>query len=148
MGLLISNKSKIMTKTNILKKDYILILILSVLYFLSVKNVIPTFAYLIIALVGSFYFFPIKLFLDKNLFNETRNKKIAKILSYFVIGNIIVFSALMLYVDGPGFFRNSLFVYGILNSILLFYFYFTENVSSNFILSACTIILISATTSI
>lgn len=138
-----------MTKQDILKKDYILILLLSVLYFLSVKNVIHNFAYLIIALAISFYFFPIKLILDKSLFTQPKKLKIIKVISYFIISSIVAFSALLFYTDsGPGFFRNALFVYGLLNMILLFYFYFTENISSNFILSACTVVLISATTSL
>lgn len=137
-----------MIKQDILKKDYILLLLLSVLHFLSVKNVIPNFTYLLIALIMSFYFFPIKLFLDKSLFTKPLKKKTIKVFSYFIIGNIIVFSALLLYIDGPGFFKNALFIYGMLNLILLFYFYFTENISSSFILSVCTSILVSATTSL
>lgn len=137
-----------MTKQDILKKDYLLILLLSVLYFLSVKNVIHNFAYLIIALISSLYYFPIKLFLDKSLFTQPIKKKVIKVLSYFIIGNIIAFSGLLLYIDGSGFFRNALFVYGMLNLILLFYFYFTESISTSFILSLSTIILISAITSL
>lgn len=138
-----------MTKQNILKKDYILLLLLSVLYFLSIQKVIPNFVYLIIALINSFYFFPIKLFLDKSLFTGPMKRKVIKVFSYFIISSIIVFSALLFYTDdGNNFIRTTLFVYGMLNLILLFYFYFTENISSSFILSVCTSILVSATTSL
>lgn len=137
-----------MIKEKILKKDYILIILLCILYFLSVKNVMPTFGYLLVALAISFYFFPIRLFLERRLFNETNGKKIAKVLSYFIIGNIIAISALLPYVDGSGFFRYALFAYALLNMVLLFYFYFTESTGSNFILSLWTVILVSAATSL
>ncbi len=133
-----------MIKQNLIKKDYILILILVILRFLSSKNVIPNFSYLMIALIVSIYFFPVKLFLDKSLFNETKSKKIAKMLSYFIIGNIIIFSALLFYIDDRnGFIATTFLVYGLLNTILFFYFFFTENISYNFILALCASCLIS-----
>ena len=73
-------------------------LLLSVLYFLSIQKVIPNFVYLIIALINSFYFFPIKLFLDKSLFTGPMKRKVIKVFSYFIISNIIVFSALLVLV--------------------------------------------------
>lgn len=133
-----------MIKQNLIKKDYILILILVILRFLSSKNVIPNFSYLMIALIVSIYFFPVKLFLDKSLFNETKSKKIAKMLSYFIIGNIIIFSALLFYIDDRNdFIATTFLVYGLLNTILFFYFFFTENISYNFILALCASCLIS-----
>ena len=138
-----------MTKQKIIQKDYIFLIILAVLNFLSTKEVIPNYVYLLIALLGSFYFFPIKLFLDKSLFTGPMKRKVIKVFSYFIISSIIVFSALLFYTDdGNNFIRTTLFVYGMLNLILLFYFYFTENISSSFILSVCTSILVSATTSL
>ena len=133
-----------MTSKTILKKDYILVLILVVLRFLSSKNVIPNFSYLMIALFVAFYFFPIKLFLDKSLYDETKRKKIVKVLSYFIISSIIVFSALLFYEDDRNsFIGNTFLVYSLLNTILFFYFYFTENISYHFILTLCVSFLVS-----
>ncbi len=133
-----------MTSKTILKKDYILVLILVVLRFLSSKNVIPNFSYLLIASIVAFYFFPVKLFLDKSLFDETKRKKIVKVLSYFIISSIIVFSALLFYEDDRNsFIGNTFLVYSLLNTILFFYFYFTENISYHFILTLCVSFLVS-----
>src|SRR5690606_19802064 len=121
---------KIMAIKTLLKRDYIFILMLVVLRFLGSKNVIPNFSYLLIALPLAFYFFPVKLFLDKSLFDETKSKKIVKVLSYFIISSIIVFSALLFYEDERNsFIVNTFLVYSLLNTILFFYFYFTENIS-------------------
>lgn len=135
---------KIMAIKTLLKRDYIFILILAVLRFLSSKNVIPNFSYLLIALPLAFYFFPVKLFLDKSLFDETKSKKIVKVLSYFIISSIIVFSALLFYEDERNsFIVNTFLVYSLLNTILFFYFYFTENISYYFILTLCASFLVS-----
>lgn len=133
-----------MTKKTILKKDYIFILILVGLHFLTTKNVIPNAFYLLLAIVGGLYFFPIRLFLDHNLFNEKTGKRISKLLSYFIVSGIVVFSALLFYInDRNNFLVNTFLVYGLLNIILFFYFYLTEGTSYNFILTLCASFLVS-----
>lgn len=133
-----------MTLKQILQKDYILLLLLSVLYFLAIKSVLPAFIYLICALLTSFYFFPIKLFLGSALDKNSSSKRIIVLLSYFVIGNIIALTALIAFQSDLDFIRTAIFIYGLVNLAFLIYYHFTESGSYNFMLTVCTVILTSA----
>lgn len=128
----------------VFKRDYILLPILSVLYFFTIKNAIPSYIYLISALLLSFYFFPIKLFLGSALMKSSNTKKIIVLLSYFVISNIVAMTVLTAYNTDLEFIRTAIFIYSFLNLIFLFYFQFTESGSYNFILTCCTVILSAA----
>lgn len=133
-----------MALKQILKKDYILLLLLSVLYFLTIKGFVPAIIYLILALLVSFYFFPVKLFLGSNLEKYSTNKKIIVLLSYFVIGNIIALTTLVASQADLKFVRTAIFIYGFVNIAFLIYFHLTESGSYNVRLTAYTLILISA----
>ena len=128
----------------IFKRDYLILPILSVMYFLTVKEVLPTTTYLISALLVSFYFFPIKLFLGSELMKFSNKRKIIVLLSYFVISNIVALTILAIYSVDFGFIRIAILIYSFLNIAFLFYFHFTESGSYNFILACCTVLLTSA----
>lgn len=128
----------------IFKRDYLILPILSVMYFLTVKEVLPTTTYLISALLVSFYFFPIKLFLGIELMKSSNKRKIIVLLSYFVISNIVALTILAIYSVDFGFIRIAILIYSFLNIAFLFYFHFTESGSYNFILACCTVLLTSA----
>lgn len=121
-----------MLANQILKKDYLLLPILCVLYFLTIKSTIPFLVYLLIAVLTSIYFFSIKLFLG---FNSTNKKRIVVLLSYFIISNIIVLSALEAYQADLEFICIAILFNNILNIAFLIYFHFTESGSYNFILT-------------
>lgn len=137
-----------MTLKQILKKDYILLLILSVMYFLTVKDALPATIYLVFALLVSLYFFPIKLFLGSAHIESSQKRKIIVLLSYFVISNIIALTVLATYQTDFGFIRIAILIYTILNIAFLFYFHMTESGSYNFILTCCAVWLTSAVGSI
>ncbi len=128
----------------VFKRDYILLPILSVLYFLTIKNAIPNYIYLISALLVSFYFFPIKLFLGSSLMKFSNTKKIIVLLSYFVISNIVAMTVLTAYNSDLEFIRTAIFIYSFLNLVFLFYFHYTESAGYNFILTCCAVILSAA----
>ncbi len=128
----------------IFKRDYLILPILSVMYFLTVKEVLPTTTYLISALLVSFYFFPIKLFLGSELMKSSNKRKIIVLLSYFVISNIVALTIVATYSVDFGFIRIAILIYSFLNIAFLFYFHFTESGSYNFILACCTVLLTSA----
>lgn len=130
-----------MTSKTLLRNDYIFVLLMSVMYFLTIKNVFPTFVYLVIAVLVSIYFFPVKLFLGNEFLSAPNKKKVALALSYYVISNIITLTALIIYVDGKGFLHTTLLIYHIINLAFLLYFHFTENMRYNFVLSFCVVIL-------
>ncbi|WP_299397354.1 hypothetical protein [uncultured Gelidibacter sp.] len=137
-----------MNSNTILKKDYIAILIISVLYFLMIKNVVPATVYLIIAIIVSLYFFPLKLFLKDSTVSVSKKKTFIGALSYYVTGNIIALSALVSFQDGPGFINTAITIYSLINFGLLVYFYMTENISYNFILTCCVTLLTAAVSAI
>ena len=128
----------------LLKKDYLLVILCSVIYFLTVKGVIPAFTYLALAILISIYFFPVKLFIGNDFLSASNKKKAAKALSYFVVSNIIILNAVIIYVDGKEFLHITLSIYSIINLAFLFYFHFKENMHYNFILSVCATIFSSA----
>ena len=137
-----------MTLKLVLKRDYLLLPILSVLYFLTLKNALPSYIYLISALLVSFYFFPIKLFIGSTLMKSSNTKKIIVLLSYFVISNIIALTILTTYDPDLGFIRTTILIYSLLNLAFLFYFHMTESGSYNFILTCCAVFLTSAVVSV
>ncbi|MCK0125460.1 hypothetical protein MWU76_13765 [Gelidibacter sp. F2691] len=127
-----------------IKKDYFLVLLISVLYFLTVKNVLPVAAYLVIAIISSIYFFPMKLFLGEAIDNASKKKHILTAFSYFVTSNIITLTALVFFQEEPGFIHTALLIYGLINLGFLIYFYWTEKSSYNLILCCCVLVLTSA----
>ena len=133
-----------MLANKILKKDFLLLPILSVVYFLTIKSAIPSIVYLLIALLTSIYFFPIKLFLGYNSTKFTDKKRIVVLLSYFISSNVIVLSALVSFQADLEVIRIAILIYSILNIALLIYFHFTESWSYNFILTCCAVFLTSA----
>lgn len=133
-----------MNSNAIFKKDYIAILLISVLYFLMMKNALPATVYLIIAIIVSLYFFPLKFFLKVSTVRVSKKKTFIGALSYYITGNIIALSALVSFQDGPGFINTTIIIYGIINFALLIYFYMTENISYNFILTCCVALLTAA----
>ncbi|MGC1633378.1 MAG: hypothetical protein WA749_14810 [Gelidibacter sp.] len=133
-----------MTSKLIFKRDYLLLPILSILYFLAIKGVIPALAYFLIALLTSFYFFPIKLFFSYDSTPSKNNRRIVVLLSYFIISNIIALSALVAFQFDLGFIRTGISIYSLFNFAFLIYFHMTEKGSYNFILACCTVVLTSA----
>lgn len=141
---LFSPKDNIVASKTLLRKDYILVLLMSLICFLTIKSVFPGFVYLVIAVLVGIYFFPVKLYMGNELLNASNRKRVALILSYFVISNIIILTALTVYLDGEGFIHNTILIYSIINLVFLLYFHFMENMRYNVILSLCTMVLISA----
>ncbi|TXE07466.1 hypothetical protein ES711_11920 [Gelidibacter salicanalis] len=127
-----------------IKRDYVLVLLISVLYFLTVKNVVPVVAYLVIAVISSIYFFPVKLFLGDAFDNTSKKKHILAALSYFVTSNIITLTASVFFQEESGFVHTTLGIYALINLGFLFYFYWTEKSRYNVILCCCVLVLTSA----
>lgn len=128
----------------LLRKDYTLVLLISILYFLTIKEVVPEFAYLVIAVMISIYFFPIKLLLGNDISDASNKKKVTLAVSYFVISNIIALTALTAYFDRKGLILTAIHIYSFINFAFLLHFHFKENMRYNVILSVCTIVLTSA----
>lgn len=124
------------------KKDYILIIVVVIMYVMMMKNVVFPFLHLIFAALLSLYFFPVKLFLAPTFQQSTVRNRIIAELSYFVISNIILLTALSSFLDREGSIPTVIYIYGLINSLFLIYFYLTKNMSYNFVLTVCTTLLI------
>lgn len=138
---MISNQT--MSSKDFFKKDYILIIIVSILYFLMMKNSIHPFTHLIVAILVGLYFFPLKLFIRQNFSEYSKSNKVMAELSYFVISNVISLTALSSFLDPEGGIHNVIYIYGIINLIFLIYFHSTKKMTYNLILTCCTTLLVA-----
>ena len=77
---------------NILSNHRILLIIILALFFLMSKGFFPKILYFLITIPYALYFFPIRLFLDKEI-------KLINILSYFTIATTLSFSFINQYLD-------------------------------------------------
>ncbi len=130
-----------MTLKSVLNRDYFLLPILSIIYFLTIKGAMPSVVYVIIALLTSIYFFPVKLFLENDATKFTSQRRIVVLLSYFIISNLIAISILLAYQTDLGFIRTVISIYSLINLAFLIYFHMTESGGYNFILTCCTFFL-------
>lgn len=135
-------KNQTMRSKAFFKKDYLLIIFIAVMYFLMMKNVVLPFVHLIFAALVSLYFFPIKLFLAPTFPKTTIRNKIFAELSYFVISNIILLTALSTFLNPEGSLHTVVSIYSFINLAFVIYFYLTKNMNYNFILTASTTLLI------
>lgn len=136
------SQNQTMRSKSFFKKDYVLIIGVAVMYFLMTKNVILPFVHLIFAAVVSLYFFPLKLFIAPTFKITTIRNKIIAELSYFVISNIILLTALSSFLDPEGSIHTVIYIYGLINLAFVIYFYLTKNMHYHFLLTACTTLLI------
>lgn len=130
-----------MTLKSALKKDYFLLPLLSVLYFLTIKDSFSATIYLIIAFLISIYFFPVKLFMRSAPKKSSAKINIFAPISYFVISNIIILTILTTFNIESEFLSMTILIYSVFNIALLIYFHFTESGGYNFILTCCALLL-------
>jgi hypothetical protein len=124
---------------------YLVPVSVSILYFLTVKQVVPDIIYMIIGVLTALYYFPVKLLLFNNNFKESTVRTKVNVLSSNLLFSIILsFSILSIYLEDSENLSNFVGVFAIINFIALVYYYVTEKNSNNFIMHFCFLILISA----
>jgi len=128
---------------SILKKDYLLILVLSVLCFFTIKQIIPNAIYLILAILLGIYFFPLKLIINSDFINKTESSKILFIALNMLASIIIVLSSLLFYVDANSIFSVIVSYSGIAVFLLLIYSYL-KNKNKYFIYLSLSILWLNA----
>jgi hypothetical protein len=124
---------------------YLVPVSVSILYFLTVKQVVPDIIYMIIGVLTALYYFPVKLLLFNNNFKESTVRTKVNVLSSNLLFSIILsFSILSIYLEDSENLSNFVGVFAIINFIALVYYYVTEKNSHYFIMHFCFLILISA----
>ncbi len=79
------------------KYDFFLPVTASIMYFFTVKQVIPQIAYAVIASLFVIYFFPIKLFFNDTLSDNSLKSRITEFISVLVFASIMAFSIIILF---------------------------------------------------
>lgn len=124
--------------------DFFFPFVASFIVFLAAKDHIDTVVYLILAIVLSFYFFPMKLIVD------SQEKKWFQIVTSVLFANILILIAIYLINPELSVIRNMLGISSILCMVLLIYKHFFEKLSVRlfflllgFNILACSYIIIS-----
>jgi len=95
----------------------------AVILFLAAKNHVETYAYLIVAILFSFYFFPLR------LMAKSTEKKWFQVVTSVLFANILLFIAIYLINPELNFVRIILGVSAILCIVLLVYTYFFKKLT-------------------
>ncbi len=111
-----------MKKLNIQLIENSLILFLSVLCFLAIKLVIPKYIVFIGLISLSFYFFPIKL-----LINKIKESSKLNLLSDIILSVSLALLIVGFYIEN----KMIISIFALLNFIFLIFFAFTYNKSNN-----------------
>jgi hypothetical protein len=99
--------------------EFLIPLALAVLLFLAKKQVISSAVYVAVAVMGSFYFFPLRLFVGRFLKVPTFQQKALRVFASLVLSQIAAFSAVLFFAEsGHPLYPVTLFS-GLINVILL-----------------------------
>ncbi len=133
-----------MKNLTLYKFEFLLPVIVSILYFLQVKQVIPITLYVIFASLTGIYFFPVKLLFDKTLSNNHLKNKLLEIISISIFSIIIIFSIILLYEKANVSLKISFEILSIVNVLLAIYYSMIDNRGNTFVTHLGFIVLTSA----
>lgn len=102
--------------------DFILIILIIILYFLTSKNIIYSTIFPICAAIIGLYFFPFRLLYLIGTKPDLKNS-LYFLISSLLIGTIIPVSAVYMYLDGDGSFRMIILALTIANLAFLLAYY-------------------------
>jgi len=114
-----------MKRFNLEKYEYLLPIICSLVYFLTVKNIVSSLYYGLIAIVIALYFFPLKLILISKNRNNFGQNKFVRIFSFLVISTIAILPMLILVNNNQELVRVFKVV-SLINCYFLFHSYIKE----------------------
>jgi len=120
----------------------ILPLVLSILYFFTVKGVIPNYLYLALALIASLYFIPYRLMLfDYKKSDLKLKEKLYYVLSNAMMALIIILSAIYPF-DGNSMLILKYFVsFIVISNLILAFLFLFENKKNEYLYHYCFSIL-------
>ncbi len=111
-----------MKNLNLYKFEFLLPVLASVLYFFSVKQVIPKVLYVVFATATGIYFFPIKLFFDKIFSGKMLKDKLIELISIMIFSLLAVFSFFLLLGKANATIKTSFEILSILNVLFVIYY--------------------------
>jgi len=127
------------------KFENAIIIILLLTFFLTAKDAFSNSIYMLLCLGTSLYFFPIRLFLEKEMQNYSTKNKIIFIVSSFLVSIIIVLSLLSLYIDISSNFKIVVYLFSFFNLIFACYTYLTkDSMKKIYVMHLLMIFMISA----
>ena len=127
------------------KLEFLVPVAVSVLYFFTVKEIIPPLVYLFLAVLIGVYYFPIKLIVFINNSKEAPARSKIQVMASSLIFSIILFlSIINLYLEESNSLKSIIGLFTIINFMGLIYYYVIEKNTHNFILHFCFLVLISA----
>ncbi len=133
-----------MKNLNIDKYEFWLPIIASVIYFFTVKQVIPKISYAVFASLTGAYFFPIKLFLDKTMSDNILENRLVELISILIFTLISGFSILLLFENTNANLKISFELLSIINVLFVLYYSITDNRKNTFITHLAFTVLTAA----
>ena len=106
-------------KESVAKKlDPLLAFLIFILYFLTLKQVVPNIVYFVTSLILIFYYFPIKLFTKHWKTEVPDNIRVVYFFSFLLIAIMISLSIVLTYYVNSKVFYNIMLVISIINVLL------------------------------
>jgi len=124
--------------------DYAIPILLSILYFLAIKEAVPEGVYVFVAILAGFYHIPIKLIID-NTHNRdfTTRRRVESILINFNFYLVIGVSVFSLFLPESGFVKILEYIFTFTTLLSVAYFYITMKENLFFIICFLYLFLIS-----
>jgi hypothetical protein len=124
---------------------YLLPVAASILYFITVKQVLSNSIYMLIAVILSVYYFPIQPVLLLNRVNESTLRVKAQFFGTNLLFSILIcLSILNLYIGDNRALNNIIGIFAIVNFMATIYYYMTEKLGENVILHFLFLVFVSA----
>jgi hypothetical protein len=131
-------------KTFLNKYNFLLPLISSILYGLALFNLFPNFLYSFVIIIFSLYFFPVKDLMNRDNINTKEMKiKVIPIFANFCLSVLLALSIPYLYLNNLNL-KQIISILGIINVILLMYFYVKDENNKRSLIHLCFIFFTSA----
>ena len=124
--------------------EFLLPIIASIIYFFTVKHVIPRIPYVIFASLISIYFFPMKLFFNKVLSDNLLKNRLTELTSILIFSMIAAFSIVLLFEKANANLKILFEILSIINVLFVLYYSIIDNKRNTFITHLGFIVLTAA----
>ena len=126
-------------KTSLVKWfEPVLAIIIALAGFFTVKEVLPSSIYFIMAALAGIYFFPVKMFMNGDKTLKDNQSGFGFLLTSITTSLLVFLSIVVIYLPGSGLFRNILILVSLLNLGQFFYYLWDKRTYEIAILHFCT----------
>jgi hypothetical protein len=127
------------------KVDYYLPIVVSILYFLALKQVITATVYLVTVVPIAVYFFPVRILWESKSYNESgMKKKLLLISSNFLFALILSLSIFNIYIQKNDNVNLILTILAVVNLLAAIYYFLNEKSNNTFVTHLCFTFLTGA----